>query len=112
MSNMKKETIKTAILLIIGAVCGFVYYIFWGCVDNCAIRSNVYLMTIYGAIFGILFSLLVPMSFYEKIWSKMRKKPTVSQINTNQEKDNENDTENDTNQEQDNENDTENDTKQ
>ena len=67
MSNRKKEIIKTAILIVVGAICGYVYYINWGCVDNCTIRSNVYLMTAYGAVFGLLISLIIPMSWVEKI---------------------------------------------
>jgi len=40
----------------IGAIGGFAYYYFVGCANGaCAIKSNPYTMTAYGAIMGALF---------------------------------------------------------
>ena len=69
MTNRRKEIIKTVILMAVGAVSGYIYYVNWGCVDNCTIRSNVYLMIVYGTTFGLLLSLIVPMSWVYKIKS-------------------------------------------
>ena len=41
--------------MIVGAILGYVYYMNVGCVNGaCAIQSNPYLMTIYGAVLGYL----------------------------------------------------------
>lgn len=41
--------------LVVGAILGYLYYIKVGCVSGtCAIQSNPYLMTIYGAVLGYL----------------------------------------------------------
>lgn len=46
---------------LIGAVAGFVYWKYWGCVHGCAITSSPRNSTIYFAILGaLLFSMLKP----------------------------------------------------
>lgn len=51
----KVFSIKSIIGLGVGAIGGFIYYYFVGCqTGSCAIKSNPWLMTIWGAAFGYL----------------------------------------------------------
>jgi len=57
---LKKHWLKL-VLTAVGAIGGFAYYYFVGCVSGtCAITSNPYISTAYGAVFGLLISLLLP----------------------------------------------------
>jgi len=60
MNMLKKHWLKL-VLTAVGAIGGFAYYYFVGCVSGtCAITSNPYISTAYGAVFGLLVSLLLP----------------------------------------------------
>ena len=53
-SYIKKHSLAL-ILAMTGAVCGFLYWKFVGCKSgSCPIKSNWYLMTIWGTVFGYL----------------------------------------------------------
>jgi len=48
-----RSNIFTIVLAIIGMAGGFLYWKFFGCADGtCAIKSNVWLMTVYGGLIG------------------------------------------------------------
>ncbi|MEZ4627020.1 MAG: DUF6132 family protein [Eubacteriales bacterium] len=48
------------ILAVVGAVGGYLYYYFVGCVSGaCAITSNPYISTIYGGVLGVLIGYIV-----------------------------------------------------
>lgn len=57
----RKAIIITSIGIIIGAIAGYMYYHFVGCVSgNCAITSKPVNSTLYGSLLGgLLFNLLV-----------------------------------------------------
>ncbi|MFN5909772.1 MAG: hypothetical protein ACK45H_00420 [Bacteroidota bacterium] len=49
----------TLIGLLIGAVAGYVYYVFFGCASGCAIKSSPVNMTVYGLLMGgLLFNMI------------------------------------------------------
>lgn len=51
---LKKNYIKI-IFVIVGGIAGFLYWKFIGCkTGSCPIKSNWYLMTAYGIVFGYL----------------------------------------------------------
>ncbi len=53
---MDKRYIKMLSGLVIGASLGFLYYYYVGCVSGtCAITSNPYISTGYGALMGLVF---------------------------------------------------------
>ena len=57
---LKKHWLKL-VLTAVGAAGGFAYYYFVGCVSGtCAITSNPYISSAYGAVFGLLISFLLP----------------------------------------------------
>ncbi len=41
----------------LGSIAGFVYYYFWGCKNGCPLQSNWLIMTLYGAIAGLIISI-------------------------------------------------------
>ena len=47
-----KNNRLTITFILIGAGVGFLYWDMWGCENGCTIKSNVYLMLLYGAFFG------------------------------------------------------------
>ena len=48
-------TLKHIIFIVFGGISGFIYYHFWGCVNQtCPIISNPYLTILYGMVFGYL----------------------------------------------------------
>lgn len=54
--KMDKKRIKMISGLLVGAVLGFGYYFFVGCKSGtCAITSNPYISTAYGAMIGLVF---------------------------------------------------------
>ena len=54
---MTKNHIKMLSGLFIGAVLGFGYYSYIGCASGtCAITSNPYISTVYGAMMGLVFA--------------------------------------------------------
>jgi phage shock protein E len=54
------KAIKYIIGSAIGAILGFAYYFFVGCASGvCAITSNPYISTLYGAIFGLLITIVI-----------------------------------------------------
>jgi phage shock protein E len=64
---VKLTTENKIILLggVLGIVLGFLYYYFIGCENGCPIKSNLFLMSIYGGILGgsgasLLYSLIKP----------------------------------------------------
>ncbi len=55
---MKKEYIFRVLPVVIGAIIGYAYYYFIGCNSGkCAITSNPYISTAYGAFTGFIFAL-------------------------------------------------------
>ncbi|MCF6237631.1 MAG: DUF6132 family protein [Candidatus Marinimicrobia bacterium] len=53
---MNKKYIKMLSGLGVGAVLGFAYYYYIGCASGtCAITSNPYISTAYGAMIGLVF---------------------------------------------------------
>ena len=57
----KKAMIITAIGLVVGAIAGYMYYFYVGCVSGtCAITSNPLNSTLYGALMGgLVFNMFV-----------------------------------------------------
>jgi len=52
---MNKRYIKMLSGLVMGAILGFLYYYYIGCASGtCAITSNPYKSTVYGAIMGLV----------------------------------------------------------
>ncbi|NLI53590.1 MAG: YtxH domain-containing protein [Clostridiales bacterium] len=48
------------ILAVLGAIGGFLYYRFVGCVSGaCPITSNPYISTVYGGVLGVLLGYIV-----------------------------------------------------
>ncbi|MCU0421177.1 MAG: DUF6132 family protein [Bacteroidia bacterium] len=59
---------KGLIYVIVGAILGYAYYFFIGCKGgNCAITSNPWFSTLYGAGLGLLLSDIIP-----KVFNKMK----------------------------------------
>ncbi len=53
---MNKRYIKMLSGLVVGAVFGYLYYYYIGCASgSCAITSNPYISTGYGAMMGLVF---------------------------------------------------------
>ncbi|MCL4548950.1 MAG: DUF6132 family protein [Bacteroidetes bacterium] len=53
------EALKKILPVIIGAVLGYAYYYFVGCrTGSCPISGNPYISTVYGAVIGLIWSLL------------------------------------------------------
>ncbi|NQV43229.1 MAG: hypothetical protein HQ506_12835 [Candidatus Marinimicrobia bacterium] len=53
---MKKRYIKMLSGLAVGAILGYLYYYYIGCASGtCAITSNPYISTAYGAVMGLIF---------------------------------------------------------
>lgn len=53
--NLVKKNYIKIILVVVGGIAGFLYWKFVGCkTGSCPIKSNWYLMTAYGIIFGYL----------------------------------------------------------
>ncbi len=62
--DKKKKSLKrylpTLITTIVGAVGGYLYYLYVGCVSGaCLITSNPVLSTIYGGVFGLLIGFII-----------------------------------------------------
>lgn len=47
-----KILFKRILPVVIGGLLGYAYYYFIGCNNGCAIQSNPYMSTIYGAVVG------------------------------------------------------------
>jgi hypothetical protein len=55
-----KRYLPMMILAVIGAIGGFLYYRFVGCVSGaCLITSNPYISTVYGGVLGLLIGYIV-----------------------------------------------------
>lgn len=52
---MKKKYSFIIIGAVLGAIIGFVYWKFFGCTNDCPIKSNWYTMVPYSALMGGLF---------------------------------------------------------
>lgn len=64
--NIRKN-ILTIIITFIGLVAGFLYWKFVGCESGtCAIKSNPYLMTLYGGLMGGLIGNMIQGFFHKK----------------------------------------------
>ena len=50
-----KNIILTSIGIVIGALAGYLYYVYWGCTHGCMITSKPLHSSIYGATMGGLF---------------------------------------------------------
>lgn len=50
--------LRAALFTAGGAAIGFLYYLFFGCVNGCAITSDPLWTTLYAALFGFLASFL------------------------------------------------------
>jgi hypothetical protein len=49
---MKNKLLKIVFPVMLGAICGFLYYNYVGCNGSCAITSSPYISTLYGAGIG------------------------------------------------------------
>ena len=63
--NLSAENRLMIIGGVLGVVLGFLYYYFIGCENGCPIKSNPFLMSIYGGIMGgtgasLLYSIVKP----------------------------------------------------
>ncbi len=55
-----KRYLPTMILAVVGAIGGYLYYRFVGCVSGaCMITSNPYISTVYGLVLGTLIGYIV-----------------------------------------------------
>lgn len=55
-----KRYLPMMILAVVGAIGGFLYYRYVGCVSGaCAITSNPYISTVYGGVIGTLIGYIV-----------------------------------------------------
>ena len=60
MKKIAKNLLYPIIFILLGALAGFLYYRFVGCVSGtCAITGNPVLSTEYGAVFGYLIGVIV-----------------------------------------------------
>lgn len=60
MKNFLRKNIIALLFAIAGAIAGFLYWKFVGCkTGSCPIKSNWYLMTLYGVVLGYLVGDLV-----------------------------------------------------
>ena len=60
MTGFIRKHLFTIILAMAGAICGFLYWKFVGCLTgSCPIKSRWYLMTLYGAVIGYLVGSLI-----------------------------------------------------
>ncbi|MEA4870917.1 MAG: DUF6132 family protein [Christensenella sp.] len=58
--NTWKHYLPMIILAVVGAIGGFLYYRFVGCVSGaCPITSNPYSSTVYGGVIGLLLGYIV-----------------------------------------------------
>lgn len=51
-----RNIIIKIVIIVIGAISGYLYYFYIGCSGSCPISSNQYFSTLYGALVGYLFS--------------------------------------------------------
>ena len=56
MTFNKKIILRRVVPVVIGGLLGYAYYYFIGCNNGCAIQSNPYASTIYGAAIGGILS--------------------------------------------------------
>jgi hypothetical protein len=56
MSVNQKILLRRVLPIVIGGILGYAYYYFIGCNNGCAIQSNPYASTIYGAAIGGILS--------------------------------------------------------
>ena len=57
MIRFVKQNLLVVTGTLLGAVAGHLYWKWFGCTNGCTIKSNPYLMTIYGSVMGgLLFS--------------------------------------------------------
>ena len=55
---MKQISLKRVLPVVIGAILGYSYYHFIGCNSgSCAITSNPYISTVYGAFLGLILAI-------------------------------------------------------
>ena len=55
-----KRYLPTLITTVVGAVGGYLYYLFIGCASGaCLITSNPVISTIYGGVFGLLIGFII-----------------------------------------------------
>ena len=55
---MKQISLKRILPVVIGAILGYSYYHFIGCNSgSCAITSNPYISTVYGAFLGLILAI-------------------------------------------------------
>lgn len=55
---MNKIIYKRVLPVVAGAILGYAYYYYIGCVSGtCAITSNPYISTIYGSVIGLVLSI-------------------------------------------------------
>ncbi|MCO6472313.1 MAG: hypothetical protein PHW27_10775 [Melioribacteraceae bacterium] len=52
--NKYNISLRTLIFTALGGAAGFSYYYFIGCEGGCAITSNPYISTAYGALMGLI----------------------------------------------------------
>lgn len=55
---MYKKYIKIIFPIVLGGIFGYAYYHYIGCYNGtCAITSNPYISTVYGAFLGLIFAI-------------------------------------------------------
>ena len=61
MIDILKKNLLLLLGVVLGGIAGWCYWKWFGCTKGCTIKSNPYLMTIYGSVMGGLL-----LSFFKK----------------------------------------------
>jgi hypothetical protein len=60
MKTFLKQNLWIVMGVVLGALGGLAYWKWFGCRNGCAIKSNPYLMTVYGGVMGgLMFSFFI-----------------------------------------------------
>lgn len=53
-----KKAFVPSLFMLGGALAGYLYYRFFGCTNGCAVTSSPYITVLYGAVMGLLISVI------------------------------------------------------